>query len=93
MDEGKSGGQGKSGRIVEIPRQKPASNPEILEFLRELLILAHETQINLLIVGVATEDAREANGVYVTGTTLRDIERLQDCIDTWVGDIEYEDEE
>jgi hypothetical protein len=79
--------------IVEMERPKPASSPEVVEFLRELLLLAYEQRIELCIVGVATTDEREANGVYTPGTTIRDIERLQDIIDSWVGEIEYEAED
>jgi hypothetical protein len=79
--------------IVEMERPKPASSPEVVEFLRELLLLAYEQRIELCIVGVATTDEREANGVYTAGTTIRDIERLQDIIDSWVGEIEYEAED
>lgn len=77
-------------KIVALQLPKPASSPEVIEFLRDVLLLAYEKKIEICIVGVATEYEREADGVYEPGTLIRDIERLQDEVDSWVGDIESE---
>lgn len=50
----------------------------------------------LCIVGVATDEHREANGIIEAGVTLREVERLQDIIDGWVSEVEeveYDDYE
>ena len=76
-------------KLVSLDRPKPASCPEIIEFLRDLLLLAYEQPIQICLVGVATEHQREANGIVTAGVTIREVERLQDLVDSWVGEMEY----
>lgn len=76
-------------KIINLDRPKPASAAEVIDFLRDLLLLAYEQPIQICVVGVATEHQREANGVVIPGVTLREIERVQDLVDSWIGELEY----
>jgi hypothetical protein len=80
-------------KIIDLERPKPASRPEVIEFIRELLIYAYANEVNILIAAMKSADGMEAHGVILPGETSRNVDRLLDLTEAWVSEWEYEAED
>jgi hypothetical protein len=78
--------------IKQLPIRKPASRPEVIEFLRELILTAYEEPIENILYVLWGEHGRETHGILSPGTTFRDAERAVDFMDAWVADLDLDDE-
>lgn len=76
--------------IKSLPRPKPASSPEVIEFLRELLITAYNEDVEAVIYGLVGRSGLEANGCVSTGTSNRQIDRVLDLLEDWASDYEFD---
>jgi hypothetical protein len=81
------------GKIVELERPKPASRPEVIEFIRELLIYAYNHEISLFLCGYKSDDGMEAQGIILENESSRNVDRTLDLMEAWVCEWEYEAED
>lgn len=76
--------------IKELPRPKPASPPEVIEFLRELLITAHIERIDSVLYIAMGPDLMQAHGMISEKTSSRQVDRGLDMLEDWASDYEYD---
>lgn len=81
------------GKLIEINRPKPKSCAEMVEFARELLIYIYENETEILLIGMKGKEGMEAMGLILEGQTSRSVDRVQDLMEAWVCEWEYEAED
>ena len=73
-----------------IPRPKPASSPEVIEFLRELLITAYLEDVQGIVYAMTSTTGRTAHGVLESGVSSREVDRMLDMLENWASDFEFD---
>lgn len=76
-------------KIKAIDLPSPASSPEVIEMLRDLLVAAYNERIELFVYGFISSSGMEANGVLSPDNSSRQVDRLLDMLEDWAVDNEY----